>query len=92
LTVDGRVVADSTRTRLDCLYIPLTYFDDPIMYPQPSGYGSNSAIWMMGLGILLPPMAPGEHVISMQVIAPLTPVYGVDLGYYNTWYVTVATP
>jgi len=92
LTVDGRVVIDSTRTKLDCVYVPLTYFDQPIVYPEPTGYGSNAAIWMFGLGVLLPPMSPGDHIIELQVVSPLTPVYGVDLGYYNTWYVTVVRP
>lgn len=40
LTVDGRVVVDSTRTKLDCVYIDLTYFAQPIVYPEPSSYGS----------------------------------------------------
>lgn len=70
----------------------LTYFPQPIVYPEPTGYGSNAAIWMFGLGILLPPMSPGLHIIDMQVVSPLTPVFGVDLGYYNTWYVTVVRP
>jgi hypothetical protein len=91
LRVDGRVVADSTRTRLDCVYVDLTYFSQPIMYPEPTGYGSNAAIWMVGLGILLPPMSPGEHVIEMEVVSPL-PFWGIRLGYYNTWYVTVVKP
>jgi hypothetical protein len=88
LTVDGRVIVDSTRTKLDCVYIDLTYFQQPIMYPEPSDYGSNAAIWMTGLGILLPPMSPGRHIIDMQVVSPL-PFWDMDLGYYNTWYVTV---
>ena len=94
LTVDGRVIADSSRTKLDCVYVDLTYFTPPIVYPEPSGYGSNAAIWMMGLGILLPPMSPGEHIIQMQVVSDLTqaPGYGFFLGYYNTWYVTVVKP
>ena len=92
LTVDGRVIVDSTRTKLDCVYIDLTYFPQPIVYPEPSWYGSNAAIWMFGLGILLPPMSPGNHIIKLQVVSPLAAVMGVDLGYYNTWYVTVVTP
>jgi hypothetical protein len=92
LTVDGRVIADSTRTKLDCVYIDLTYFPEPIVYPEPSSYGSNAAIWMFGLGILLPPMSPGEHIIELQVLSPLHDVWGVDLGYYNTWHVTVVKP
>ena len=92
LTVDGRVIIDSTRTKLDCVYVDLTYFTPPIMYPEPTGYGSNAAIWMFGLGVLLPPMSPGDHIIELQVVSPLRAVWGVDLGYYNTWYVTVVKP
>ncbi len=94
LTVDGRVIVDSTRTKLDCVYIDLTYFPQPIVYPAPSSYGSNAAIWMFGLGILLPPMSPGAHIIDLQVLSDLTevPGYGFVLGYYNTWYVTVVKP
>jgi hypothetical protein len=91
LRVDGRIIADSTRTKLDCVYIDLTYFPQPIVYPQPSSYNSNAAIWMVGLGILLPPMSPGDHIIEMQVVSPL-PFWSIDLGYYNTWYVTVTKP
>jgi hypothetical protein len=96
LMVDGRVIADSSRTKLDCVYIDLTYFEEPIVYPEPSSYESDAAIWMMGLGILLPPMSPGEHTIEMQVMTDLTqvqvPGYGYFLGYYNTWHVTVVKP
>jgi hypothetical protein len=91
LTVDGRVIADSSRTKLDCLYVDLTYFPQPIAYPEPSEYGSNAAIWMTGLGILLPPLSPGQHIIQLQVVSPL-PFWQIDLGYYNTWYVTVVNP
>jgi hypothetical protein len=91
LTVDGRVIVDSTRAKLDCVYVDLTYFPQPVMYPEPSSYGSNAAIWMTGLGILLPPMTPGEHIIDMQVVSPL-PFWNMHLGYYNTWYVTVVNP
>lgn len=91
LKVDGRVIVDSTRTKLDCVYIDLTYFPQPIVYPEPSSYGSNAAIWMVGLGILLPPMSPGLHIIDMQVVSPL-PFWGINQGYYNTWYVTVVKP
>lgn len=91
LTVDGRVVVDSSRSKLDCLFVDLTYFPQPIMYPEPSSYDSNAAIWMIGIGILLPPMSPGSHVIDLQVISPL-PFWGIQLGYYNTWHVTVTKP
>lgn len=92
LRVDGRVVASSTRSKLDCLFVDVTWFREPIVYPVPSDYGSNAAIWMTGLGILLPPMSPGSHIIQLEVVSPLREAIGYDLGYYNTWYVTVEKP
>lgn len=64
LKVDGRVIADSTRSKLDCLSFGPVYFPGPIPYPEPTAYGSDAALWVAGLGILLPPMAPGEHTIE----------------------------
>ena len=93
LKVDGRVIADSTRTKLDCVSFGPVYFPEPIPYAQPTDYGSNAALWVAGLGILLPPMPPGEHVIEMQVVTPSNGIFGVSAyGYYNTWYVTVEKP
>jgi len=92
LMVDGRVIVDSTRTKLDCVYIGLTYFEEPIVYAEPSSYGSDAAIWIEGLGIRLPPMSLGSHIIEMQVVTPTAALFGVDIGYYNTWYVTVERP
>jgi hypothetical protein len=91
LTVDGRAIVDSTRTKLDCVYVDVTYFPQPVVYPEPSYYGSNAAIWMVGLGIMLPPMSPGEHIIELQVVSPM-PFWGINYGFYNTWYVTVTKP
>jgi hypothetical protein len=69
------------------------YFPEPIPYAEPTSYGSNAALWVAGLGILLPPMSPGEHVIEMQVVTPSNGIFGVSgYGYYNTWYVTVEKP
>jgi hypothetical protein len=93
LKVDGRVVVDSARSKLDCLSFGPVYFPEPIVYPEPSDYGSNAALWVAGLGILLPPMSPGDHVIEMQGITPTNGIFGVSsLGYFNTWYVTVEKP
>jgi hypothetical protein len=90
LKVDNRVLVDSTHTKLDCMYVDLTYFPQSIVYPEPSSYDSHAAIWMTGLGILLlPPMSPGLRIVDLQAVSPLL-FWGTNLGYYNTWYVTVA--
>lgn len=91
LTIDGRAVADSSRSSIDCLDFGTVRFVRPIHYAAPTDYGANAAIWVKGLGVLLPPLKPGAHVIELQVVTPMAdvPSVGVDVGYYNTWYVTV---
>ena len=56
--------------------------------------GAVAAEWMNGLGILLPPLPPGQHVIDLQVESPvpgeLLDYFGFSgFGYFNTWHVTV---
>ena len=90
LTVDGRAIVDSERSKLDCAYFDAVFFTDPIVYDEPTDYGSDAALWVKGLGILLPPLHPGTHVIRLQELTPADP-FGV-FGYDNTWDVTVETP
>jgi hypothetical protein len=92
VTVDGRVIVDSTRSKLDCVFFEEVYFSEPIAYAEPTDYGADAAIYVTGLGMLLPPMSPGEHIIQLQVVSPTAGLWGVDVGYYNTWYVTVVKP
>lgn len=42
LKVDGRVVADSTRTKLECMPFGPVYIPEPIPCPEPTDYGSNA--------------------------------------------------
>lgn len=92
VTVDGRVIVDSTRSKLDCVFFEEVYFSEPIAYAEPTDYGANAATYVTGLGMLLPPMAPGEHIIELQVVSPTGGLWGVDIGYYSTFYVTVVKP
>ena len=89
LTVDGRVIADSSRSSIDCLDFGTVRFAQPIVYPTPTDYGAVAAVWVKGLGVLLPPLRPGDHQIDLQVVSPTAAQVGVDVGYYNTWYVHV---
>ena len=89
LTVDGRVVADSSRSSIDCLDFGTVRFAKPIPYETPTDYGAVAAVWVKGLGVLLPPLRPGDHQIELQVVTPTADLFGVDVGYYNTWYVHV---
>ena len=89
LTVDGRVVADSSRSSISCLDFGTVRFAKPIPYEAPTDYGAVAAVWVKGLGVLLPPLRPGDHQIDLQVVTPTADLFGVDVGYYNTWYVHV---
>ena len=89
LTVDGRVVADSSRASISCLDFGTVRFAKPIPYETPTDYGAVAAVWVKGLGVLLPPLRPGDHQIELQVVTPTADLFGVDVGYYNTWYVHV---
>ena len=89
LTVDGRVVADSSRSSISCLDFGTVRFAKPIPYETPTDYGAVAAVWVKGLGVLLPPLRPGDHQIELQVVTPTADLFGVDVGYYNTWYVHV---
>lgn len=89
LTVDGRVVADSSRSSISCLDFGTVRFAKPIPYETPTDYGAVATVWVKGLGVLLPPLRPGDHQIDLQVVTPTADLFGVDVGYYNTWYVHV---
>ena len=81
VTVDGRVIVDSTRSKLDCVFFEEVYFSEPITYAEPTDYGADAAIYVNGLGMLLPPMSPGEHIIELQVVSPTAGLWGADVGY-----------
>lgn len=90
LTIDGHVLIDSAHQSLACFDFGTVWLRKPAVYPSPSSYGSVAALWVKGLGVLLRPLARGAHVIELQVVSPTAVVWGVDYGYYNTWYVTVS--
>lgn len=89
LTIDGRtIVTDANKMSF---YIPPTYFDPAVFYPQPTDYGSIAAIWLEGIGVVSQPLAVGRHVIKLYEPYTLfvggVPAY--SMVYDNTWIVTV---
>jgi hypothetical protein len=85
LTIDGRtVVADADK---GAFYVPATDFDPPVTYPEPTAYGSVAAVWFLGVAIVSPPLAVGQHVIRLDGTDIVPGVYSVI--FQNTWYVTV---
>ena len=85
LTIDGKtIMSDDNKA---AFYIGPTWFDQPIMYPEPGEYGSVAAIWFQGFGIVSPPLSVGEHVIHLW--EPFTLPDYPYIVYDNTLIVTV---
>ncbi len=86
LTIDGKtVMSDDNKA---AFYIGPTWFEQPIMYPEPGKFGAVAAIWFQGFGIVSQPLSVGEHVIHLW--EPFTlPDYPYYIVYDNTLFVTV---
>jgi hypothetical protein len=67
------------------------YWPAPIRYKEPLDRGGPiaiAAIWVQGIGIVLPPLPPGEHVIDLTAVFYLG--LGVpSVGYHNTFNINV---
>lgn len=80
-------------------------FDEPLLYPEPTGYGSIGARLMQGFGMLTAPLTQGVHRLSLHECAIISemindpassgydPAYGqippLGVCYDNTWTITV---
>jgi hypothetical protein len=94
LTIDGKaVITDANEA---AFYVPPTYWDTPVMYPEPSSYGSIAAVFYQSVGFVSPPLAVGKHVIKLTESAIIPEgAYsglpnGIGLIYDNTWVITVS--
>ena len=93
LTIDGKTVL-SDANKAD-YYVPPTYFDPIVVYPQPTSYGSVAAVFFQGDAIVSTPLTPGVHTIHLYepYIIPAGAYPGAPAGfgtiYDNTWIVTV---
>ena len=87
LSLDGRQIINSSRQRLDRIYSEANFFTAPIDYVPPQNRGggvfADAALWVKGLGIVLPPLPPGRHVLRLAVDSK------VGYGFLNTWHITV---
>ena len=85
LTIDGKtIMSDDNKV---AFYIGPTWFDQPIMYPEPDEYGAFAAIWFQGFGIVSQPLSVGEHVIHLW--EPFTLPDYPYIVYDSTLFVTV---
>jgi len=91
LSIDGcPVISDANEERY---YIPSTLLVPPIVYPEPTSYGSIAAIAFQGVGIVALPLPPGEHTMTLYepyIIADPPPgIARFGVIYDNTWTITV---
>lgn len=89
LTLDGAPVIDSDDEDLDPYFTDTTWFKHPVVYPEPTDYHSDSAIWIKALSMLHEPLSKGEHTLELTITSDwLTDTYGFS-GWSNTWNITV---
>jgi hypothetical protein len=92
VTVDGKAII-SNENAAD-FYVPPTEFDPPIMYSEPSSYGSTGIVYLQGIGFVCGPLPVGTHTVTnyawFRVPPPPNP-WGATWGtiYENTWTITV---
>lgn len=92
LTIDGeRVITDCNK---ESFYVRPTAFNPPVIYPTPSSYHSDSAIFFQGVGFVGRPLSVGEHRIKLiepfiirTGAIPGFPGFGVVFD--NTWIIHV---
>ena len=85
LTIDGRTVVSEANA--EAFFIPATYFDPIVTYPEPTSSGSVAAVWFNGIGVISPPLPVGVHVIHLDATSIVPGFFGVTFD--NTWTVTV---
>jgi hypothetical protein len=72
-------------------YVGPVYLDPPIIYDEPSDYGSISAIFFQGIACVINPLSPGEHEIDLYSTFDLRneSEYGWGVAFDNSWKITV---
>ena len=91
ITLDGVELINASNLA-DFYYGP-AYFEEPLMYPTPSSYHSIGIIFVQGIGIVLQPLTPGKHTLTLYSWDRWEGLYGEGgQGWFNTWHITVAPP
>ncbi len=91
IELDGVTLVDDSN--LAKFYYDPIRFKAPLMYAQPTSYGSIGAIWVQGIGIVLQPLTPGQHTLTLYSWDAWKGLNGPNgTGWFNTWHITVAPP
>jgi hypothetical protein len=85
IMLDGAPLVNAAN-QADFYYGPIA-FQETLWYPEPTGYGSTGAIWVQGIGVIIPPMSAGKHTLTLY---SWDEHFGV--GWFNTWHITVQSP
>jgi len=88
IKLDGKIILDSSKDDLSPFYFDPQYFHKPIVYAEPSSYGSDAAIWVKGIGFVHPPLSTGKHRLELFVYNHTDFGFGL-FGYANTWNISV---
>ncbi len=91
ITLDGVELINAGN--LADFYYDAIPFKEPIMWAEPSSYHSIGAIWVQGIGIVINPLTPGKHTLTLYS----WDLWGAPLGsegsgWFNTWNITVKPP
>lgn len=91
ITLDGVPLVDASNLA-DFYYEPIN-FKETLWYATPTDYHSIGAIWVQGIGVVLPPMSAGTHTLTLYSWDSWMNLYGDGgLGWSNTWHITVQPP
>jgi hypothetical protein len=90
VTLDGvPVLKDVTE-----YYVPATFFKEPIMYSEPTGYGSTGIVYFQGICMVCRPLAVGVHTLTNYTWTLVPPGYEnivpeTGIVWDNSWTITV---
>jgi hypothetical protein len=95
--IDGQSIIDSRVDNLNDWYIAPQRFRPPVVYPQPTSYGSIQANFVQGLSFLQPALSRGDHTLTLEseIITFVAGYHGIggdlDVGvkYRNSWTIHV---
>lgn len=88
VTLDGRALINSEIDDLSDYYFGPAYFNEPILFTEPSSNGSIGAIFVQGLGFVQSPLPVGEHVLTLHSEILIEDLNAGAVFDY-TWYITV---
>lgn len=91
VTLDGVELINAGNLS-DFYYGPID-FEPPIMYSEPTSYHSIGILSVQGIGVVLKPLTPGTHTLTLYSWDNWQGLYGAGgQGWFNTWHLTVAPP